>query len=208
MEYPIVSFSVNEKDMPIEEAEVLRYLGYSKPNVTEDDKLLVRDVIKEIRPLLNGKACYRRFEIEVNDNKIKMPYGEVESGDLSRNLAGCKEIYIFAATIGVMFDRNLVKEKFKSMAKTSILQAIGATAVEDVVEALVAKLGEDSLKNGEKLRPRYSPGFGDYVLENQRGIFSVLTPEKYTGITLMNTLIMAPEKSVTAVIGIDKLEEK
>ena len=33
--------------------------------------------------------------------------------------------------------------------------------------------------------------------------FAVLNPAKYIGLTLMDTLIMSPEKSVTALIGIE-----
>lgn len=203
MENPVVSFLVKKGSLPIEEAEVLRYLGYNKSLVTKEDRLVVRDIIEEMRPRLDGKACFRRFEIDVKgDGVIEMPYGTVSSKDLTKNLEGCKEIYIFAATIGSLFDREIVRSRRISLARAAILQAIGATAVEDVVEMLYKKLEIDTAKEGRKLKPRYSPGFGDYVLENQKGIFSVLTPEKYTGITLMDTLIMAPEKSVTAIVGI------
>jgi len=98
------------------------------------------------------------------------------------------------------------KARVSSLAKAAILQAVGATAVEDVCENICEELSRQALANGEKTRARYSPGFGDYVLENQIGFFSSLTPEKYTGITLNSSLIMSPEKSVTALIGIEKLD--
>ena len=57
-------------------------------------------------------------------------------------------------------------------------------------------------REGKELCPRYSPGYGDFALENQKGIFNLLSPSKYTGLTLKDNMIMVPEKSVTAVIGI------
>lgn len=205
MEYPVITYIAEKGSLPIEEDEVLRYVGYNKANITEEDRLLVRDEINRIRPSLGGKACYRRFKIEVMEGGIiRLPYGDIKSNDLTRNLKDCEEIFVFAATIGSAFDREIVKANHTSMARASILQAIGAAAVEDVVESLVKELEQQVVTEGKHLRPRYSPGFGDYVLENQRGIFEILTPEKYTGITLMDTLIMAPEKSVTAIAGIEK----
>ncbi len=88
------------------------------------------------------------------------------------------------------------------MAKASFLNAIGAAAVENVCDRLNEELRQLAADEGKSLRPRYSPGYGDYNLENQRGIFDLLTPSKHIGLTLKDNLIMVPEKSVTALIGI------
>ena len=68
------------------------------------------------------------------------------------------------------------------------------------------KLNEElcriAAEEGKSLRPRYSAGYGDFSLENQRGIFDLLSPAKHIGLTLKDNLIMVPEKSVTAVIGL------
>ena len=88
------------------------------------------------------------------------------------------------------------------MAEAAVLQACGAAAVEAVCNALNDKLEREILAEGKSLCSRYSPGYGDYALENQKGVFEVLNPPKYIGLSLMDMLIMSPEKSVTAVIGI------
>ena len=88
------------------------------------------------------------------------------------------------------------------MAEASFLNAIGAAAVEDVCDRLNDELRQFAASEGKSVRPRYSPGYGDYDLENQRGIFSLLEPAKHIGLTLKDNLIMVPEKSVTAVVGI------
>lgn len=206
MEYPLITYTVEAKEIEIDESEVLRYLGYSKVNITEADKEMIQPMIEEAKDFINPKACYRRFDIETYDNnKILLPYGEIISKHLSLNLKGCKGIYMFAATIGAPYDRMMIKARVSSMAKAAIFQSIGATAVEAFVEKLCADLQKEANAKGEKLRHRYSPGFGDYDLSHQKGLFSVLSPEKSVGITLNDSLIMSPEKSVTALIGIDKL---
>ena len=72
-------------------------------------------------------------------------------------------------------------------------------AVCDEVNALLEK---EAAEEGRSLRRRFSPGYGDLGLENQKGVFELLNPAKLIGLTLMDTLIMSPEKSVTAIIGI------
>ena len=88
------------------------------------------------------------------------------------------------------------------MAKASFLNAIGAAAVVNVCDQLNEELCRIAAEEGKSLRPRYSAGYGDFSLENQRGIFDLLSPAKHIGLTLKDNLIMVPEKSVTAVIGL------
>ena len=56
-------------------------------------------------------------------------------------------------------------------------------------------------KEGLYARPRFSPGYGDFSLEHQKEITSILNTPKTIGLTVTDTLILAPAKSVTAIIG-------
>ena len=60
------------------------------------------------------------------------------------------------------------------------------------------------LAEGETLVPRYSPGFGDFPLSAQREILSVLDAARAIGVSLTDTLLMVPSKSVSAVIGVKR----
>ena len=53
-----------------------------------------------------------------------------------------------------------------------------------------------------RTRPRYSPGFGDFGLEYQPYIFEALDCQRAIGLTLTDSFLMSPTKSVTALIGI------
>ena len=57
---------------------------------------------------------------------------------------------------------------------------------------------------GYECKPRFSPGFGDFPLETQRGIIPLLSTEKRIGVILSESCIMSPRKSVTAVIAFKK----
>ena len=197
-------YSTKAENLCVDEYEVLRYLGYIRDVVSSDDIRLVQEYTEEIRDVFMPKACYGRFHIAIGEEgKIEMPYGTIESKMLADNLKGCEYIYIFAATIGPRFDMRLLRERAKSISKAAYIQTIGAAATEAFCNEINNKLRDDEMKKGNILHPRFSPGFGDFGLDNQKGIFSVLNPERNLGLTLRDTLIMAPEKSVTAVIGIE-----
>lgn len=197
-------FSIDPSQLNIDEREVLRYLGYTRDLIGQEDVDMVHTYIEEVRSVLSPKACYEKYEVKVEeDGHIEMPYGNILSKNLTMNLLGCKYIYLFAATIGPRFDRALLRARAVSISKAAVFQAIGAAAVEEVCDRLNDMLKKLEADVGNHARPRYSPGFGDMTLDNQKGVFRVLRPEKYIGVTLKDNLIMAPEKSVTAIIGVE-----
>lgn len=201
--YPIITYIPTADELEISYPEIHRYLGYGRSEVPEWDQVLIDNCLEKVKKVMAGKACYSRFPVICHENgQIRMPYGDIVSRHLARNLSGCNEIYIFAATIGAAFDRMLVRTRLTSMAEAAVMQACGAAAIEAVCNALNDKLEREAAEEGRMLCTRYSPGYGDLALENQKGVFEVLHPSKYIGLSLMDTMIMSPEKSVTAIIGI------
>ena len=59
-------------------------------------------------------------------------------------------------------------------------------------------------KKGLYLRPRFSPGYGDFSLSCQRAVLDALDAGKHLGIKLTDSFLMMPSKSVTAVIGVSQ----
>lgn len=54
------------------------------------------------------------------------------------------------------------------------------------------------------LRPRFSPGYGDFRLSCQQFFFDALEISKRIGVYLTESFLMVPFKSITAVIGISR----
>jgi cobalamin-dependent methionine synthase I len=79
------------------------------------------------------------------------------------------------------------------------------------IEALCDAFNEDmrTVKSlsGESLRPRFSAGSGDFSIEYQKKLFEILDPPTSIGLTLNDSYLMTPLKSVTALIGVEKIKE-
>ena len=71
-------------------------------------------------------------------------------------------------------------------------------------DKIIETARKEAEEEGYFLRPRFSPGYGDFPLEFQRNIGDLLQMAKNIGITLTDSLLMMPSKSVTAVIGCSK----
>ena len=52
------------------------------------------------------------------------------------------------------------------------------------------------------LTTRFSPGYGDFSLEHQPALLSLLDTQRRIGLTLSEGGMMLPTKSVTAIVGI------
>ena len=88
------------------------------------------------------------------------------------------------------------------MSKAVVMQAAAVAMLEDYCDEVNRQLKLRYEQDGKYLRPRFSPGYGDFSLECQREIAAALELSKRIGITLTDSLLMVPTKSVTAVIGI------
>ena len=216
------SFFVPDKSllspMQTDFAETARYLGYKKLSLPDEQiSQLINESISELFDILKPQSVYEFFELEVLQADsaqaeilpvIQFADVKIASVDLARNLHGCTKVALLAATIGPQVDAAIRRCQTLNPAKAAVMQAAGAMYIEkfvDLVNDEIKKVvcGSVDSADGKELvcKPRYSPGFGDVSLEVQKDFFRLL-PCARIGLTLMDSLIMSPEKSVTAFQGI------
>ena len=147
------------------------------------------------------KAVFAVFDLSVRDDLCDLGVFSVRSSSLAAHLAGCKRVILFAATLGARFDRELQKQSRLSPARAYELLMRGLREIERFCDALCASF---STEEGSLLRKRFSPGYGDLSLEVQRDIFRVLEPAKHIGLSLSDSCVMTPSKSVTAFVGVEE----
>lgn len=181
--------------------EIMRYAGVRGGSPELEQEL--ERYIKLCSGIFRGGVCYSQFSIDVGENFVDTPFGRLESAALAKNLAGCSEAIAFAATVGSGIDRMIQRYSTADVAAAVWLQAIGAERIETLCDMFCDEI-ENILKcNGQHLRPRFSPGYGDLSLESQRPLIDYLDCRRKIGVVLCESLLMSPEKSVTAIAGID-----
>ena len=194
------------KEPPVCEKEILRYAGCKATGLPEEAQMnqLLHECLEEVLPKLTYKVCYMETPLVLEETVCDFACLKVESKDLAKNLQGCEKAVLFAATIGVEIDRLIAKFGRISPAKAVMIQAIGAERIESLCDIFCAELEEEA----GSLRPRFSPGYGDLALETQKDIFRVLNCNKHIGLSLNDSMLMSPSKSVTAFVGISKDGER
>lgn len=104
-------------------------------------------------------------------------------------------------TIGVSFDIWQRRLAALSGADAYFSQQIGLDAVEREMDRLEAE-ARASLAQGEALKPRRSPGYGQMPLELSREIIDKLDATHRIGVAMTESNLLAPSKSVTAICEI------
>lgn len=184
---------------PVNRQEILRYMRAASDRETE---ALIDRCLAETEGILTKSVCYARFPVSFRDNETDLGFAVTHSGDLRKNLAGCNEIIVFAATVGAGLDRLIARNERISPAKALCLHSIGAERVEALCDRFNDSMKEESAGLSRSICPRFSPGYGDLPLKLQQDIFRVLDCPRKIGLTLNESLLMSPSKSVTAIIGI------
>ena len=107
---------------------------------------------------------------------------------------------LLACTLGARFDLTLNAAQVRDMARAVILDAVGSALVERGCDEAEAELS--ARFPGRYLTDRFSPGYGDLPLDLQGDICAVLDASRRLGLTVTESLLLNPVKSVTAVIGV------
>ncbi len=188
---PLVTVKLYE-ELPFDYDEIKRYAGSC------DDSILpiIKECAEEIKGRLSNRVCFARLDISELE---KFCNG---SCDLSKNLNGCSEGVLFAATVGLEIDRLIARYSRVSPSKALVFQAIGAERIESLCNAFNDDIKREALSRGLFARSRFSPGYGDFSIAAQKDIFLMLDCPRRIGLTLNDSLVMSPSKSVTAVIGL------
>lgn len=184
----------------IERREILRYMGCKAGDAQIDG--LIDSCICESSNALSYKVIYTEVPILKDRDGIKLGEIPIVSRDLQKCLSGCDGAIIFAATVGLGIDRLINKYGRINPSRAVCFQALGAERIEALCDAFCKDISQKYAESCKKLRPRFSPGYGDLPLSLQRDIFNLLSCEKRIGLTLNDSLLMSPSKSVTAIVGI------
>lgn len=190
---------------PIDRREWFRYMG--APHPSAELECMAEDCAREAEDCFMGRVCYCELPVRHTESGVDLSFGEIESRSLSQRLHGCERAVVFAATVGLEIDRLIAKYSHISPAKALCLQALGSERIEALCDAFCAEMQERVQKTGYVTVSRFSAGYGDLSISLQRDLFRVLDCSKRIGVSLSESLLMSPTKSVTAIIGIRKDEK-
>ena len=179
--------------------QILQFLGYRGQEMTPELEEQINRCAREVTASCAPKLTYAI--LDSGDEVVKRLTGV--SVDLGTLLMGCERVVFMAATVGAGVERLLMRTEIKNMANAVIMDACAGAAIENICDNFENDLRTSLATEGKYLTDRFSPGYGDLPLDTQRMIcLELLKADKRIGLTLTETNIMVPRKSVSAIMGI------
>lgn len=185
---------------PYDRREILRYAGVRGQEPTVE--ALLEECIAEMDRTLCYRLCFRSLPVRAEGDVLFLGSLCIRSHALATHVAGCDRMLLFAATVGMAPDRLMARYAAASPTKALLLQAIGTERIEALCDLFEAELAREQTALGYTLRSRFSPGYGDLPLTLQQELFTLLDCPRQIGLSLNESLLMSPTKSVTALCGL------
>lgn len=192
------SISVNIPEKPL-----LRRIGKlrEEQKISKRLKKKLKKAVWEIGYYAQPKAVFNLVPVNRNNGSIVLDNKVfIHSKKVALILNPCRKAAVFLTTIGAEVDR-IIKQHMKNRPHYGFLLDAAASVAAESVAQYVQNHLEDNLQEDEKTTLRYSPGYCDWPLEEQKKIFKIVSPESI-GVNLSESLLMSPRKSISGVIGI------
>lgn len=186
----------------IAEQEVLSYLGMQIKDIDDGLRLQMEEVKQDILQNVKPRLLYKIYPYE-NGRLINcsLPLSGVLIQELLKTSEKC---ILVAVTLGAWMDQRIKRAQLQDMGKAVVYDAYANAAVEQVIEDWQQELAKQLKVDGWYLTDRFSPGYGDLPLCIQPVFLQELQAQKQIGLQVGESLLMKPEKSITAIIGMSK----
>lgn len=185
-------------------SEVLRYLGHRgqelDPGLEGRLASVMARAAAEVRPRWVWRVC----PAESAENGFAvLGTGLVLSGrSMETLLAGAAAVALMAVTCGPGPDAVAARDAERDPVGALIYDACAIDLVEQGADACNQEVDAWAASSGLVPTRRYSPGYGDLPLAVQPALLDALDAGRRLGVSLTDSLLMVPMKSVTAVVGL------
>lgn len=179
--------------------EAARYMGYPGAPDGAGERLLAA-AFDKLTAAAQPRASHVCFPCAVTPSGVSLSGTEAvfASRDLARTLMGCESLALMAATLGAAVDSLMRRSALTSVVEAAALQAASAALIEKVCDDEQSKIERET---GLFTTMRFSPGYGDLSLAHQNELLALVRADRL-GMSLTAGEMLAPTKSVTAIMGL------
>ena len=194
----------------LDKSEILRYLGHKNQAVSGDIMETIDACADDILRTARYRYIYKIFDVKIGfrngESCIELSGTNISllGNDIYEHLRDCKKCAIMAATLGIEADNMIRVAQNTDMLRAVVLDACAADFIEKVCDLAEREIKQKAEEEGFGTNFRFSPGYGDLPLETQRDLLNLLDAGRKIGLTLTDSSLMIPGKSVTAIIGFTK----
>jgi hypothetical protein len=193
-------------DLEISSAEIAEFMGFIDGEVPEPFPEVIGSALSEADALCELRAGFRiieSIETDVTKASVSLLNQTFSCGKIvAAQLKNAEKIAVIAGTAGkAIYEKARLEETEGDLVKAFVYDTIGSVSAAKTMWFVCNKLRSYATETGLGLSDHYSPGYCDWSVSDQHKLFSLL-PEKFCGITLLDSSLMEPVKSVSGIVGI------
>lgn len=163
-------------------------------------EVLLREAAEIIHPRFEYHIAEGRCtEDSVIIDEITFGTGRIISRQLSR--AGRFAVFVATAGEGWTQWKEILRRR-DDVLHTFIADCIGSQIVESAADYMEQVLQKELDEDGLRRTNRFSPGYCGWQVSQQPLLFSLFPDAQPCGISLTESCLMMPEKSVSGIIGV------
>lgn len=186
---------------PLSLSEVKRYSGLKQ--YAEFPGHLLDEACTEAYLLAQPQATWQIYDYDASTTTILgTPPLTLQAPKIIKYLSQAIQIAVISLTIGSKLEEQ-VSTYFSNGEYTSglLLDAAGTAAVEVAADQVCDFIKNQAARHGYLTLPRFSPGYGEWDITVQPLILD-LSNGDVINLTVTDSCMLLPRKSITAVIGI------
>ncbi len=201
---------MNNLPVRAHEDRIYMRLGKSRPlaEITPGQQIWIDRLIAAGQDRCKPAGAWEVVRIDGNDGQtVKIDGGDVlVSAKLAAMLNNCSHVLLFAVTAGAEISEAANRATADGrLSDAVIFDAVGSETADGAAEWVQNYLRQQLRPQGLRVEARrFSPGYGGFELAQQELFFRRLELAEI-GMSINESFIMSPEKSVTAVCGITSL---
>lgn len=202
------SFCFEFGELNIEPGFIDDYIGFTPGAAPEPFPLIISEIMEESEKLVKAEGGFALFRnINIDRENKKTIIGDVEfdtKSIVTRHMDKSGLIAVFACTAGAEISRLAAGyNKNGHTVHAYIADSLGSIVVERAMDMIQEQLKSMMEKQGFRITNRYSPGYCGWELKEQMKLFGLL-PDHFCNISLIDSTLMKPIKSVSGIIGIGR----
>jgi hypothetical protein len=202
----IKEFQYSFNELGIVNSDIEELLGFEEGVIPEPFPELIASALYHAALICNIKGGYKIFnhtEVGIDKQSIRICdqiFNPSKVVITQFKNAGSFALFICTAGAEISQYAKEVSENGDPLL-SFVFDVIGSVTVEKATENIQKTLEIECQKTGLHISDRFSPGYCEWSVAEQQKLFSLM-PENFCGVSLSESSLMLPIKSVSGIIAI------
>jgi len=195
---------IDKSQIQVDPEALLKLLGEQEGMIDVHTSRLVDKYITECLRISSPEGAFVMTEAlqSSSDDKITVPGLVFDSGKIIPKMLRHSAYYVFFVVTAGPEPEDLARTL---MAEGNYLEGyiadlVASAMVDSAADQIQEQVRKIAIEGGMSITNRYSPGYCSWKVEEQQKLFSLL-PEGCCGISLSESSLMSPVKSISGIIG-------